>query len=599
MADKVYDSKTKYFEQACFVEIFKGIFDHSPNGIVVVNENAQITHFNETAEILTEMKRDALIGSRVSDVFPQINFDQKKTIEESVEIISLNGKELHTKMFSIHNLKGLKATVLMMQDLSQEIKLTTQLEQSQHVIEELKNILEASFDGFLVTDGEGNVLMVNQSYYRVTGIEKEEMMGKNMRDLLHPLYMKNSVAFLVIEKRQPVSLHHSTRNGRNIIVTGTPLFDDDGSISKVVINVRDISEIYELREELLKAREMEKLYFKKLSNDKSYKKSKESSVIVSSDVMQEVFSLAHKVSSFDATVLISGESGVGKEEIAKYIHKNSLRKEKPFVVINCGAIPEQLLESELFGYETGAFTGATKEGKTGLFEAADGGTLFLDEIGEMPLNLQVKLLRVLESREITRVGAVKPTAVDVRLLAATNKNLEEKVASKEFREDLFYRLNVIQIKIPPLRERIGDIAPLALHFLQQSNSKYGLSKRLTYEVIKELESYQWSGNIRQLKNTIENMIIVSNNEYLQLNDLPWLRKKDYETEAISGINKTEDAEIPPLKKAIEQLEKELLQKAQEKYKSTRKIAKAIEVNQSTVVRKLKKYNIAPINNDEA
>ncbi len=220
--------------------------------------------------------------------------------------------------------------------------------------------------------------------------------------------------------------------------------------------------------------------------------------------------------------MITGESGVGKEVVANFIHlENSLKKNKPFVAVNCGAIPENLLETELFGYCDGAFTGALKGGKNGLFEAANGGTLFLDEIGEMSLNLQVKLLRALETRTITRVGAANAIPVDIRVIAATNKNLSQCVANGTFRDDLYYRLNVVSLEIPPLRARTADIAPLALKFIHKFNRLYGQNKKFTYEVMKEMENYPWPGSIRQLKNVIENMVVVSNNEFLQINDLPW------------------------------------------------------------------------------
>ena len=574
------------------LEIFKGIFEYSPNGIVVADSYLNIILFNNTAEKLTEKKNEAVIGSRVQEVFPKLNLYETDKKTKDSYMITINGKKLLIKHFAINVKNGISAIILIIQDLSEVFKLTMELEKSQHVVEELEDILEGSFDGVLVTDGDGKVLMVNKSYERITDIKKEELLGKNMKELINPVWMKNSVALLVAEEKKPISLHHTTRHGKSIIVTGTPVYGKKGEMNKIVINARDISEIYELREELQKAREMEKLYFKNLS-DTHYKKGDKSSIVVVSEVMQEIFVLANKVSNFDATVLITGESGVGKEEVAKYIHNNSLRKNNPFVAINCGSIPEQLLESELFGYEKGAFTGASKEGKTGLFEAAQRGTLFLDEIGEMSLNLQVKLLRVLEGREINRIGSVKPVKLDVRIIAATNKNLEQKVEVKEFREDLFYRLNVIQIKIPSLRERTEDIAPMALHFLQQFNLQYGLSKKLTYDVIKELEAREWTGNIRQLKNMIENMVIVSNNEYLQVNDLPWNRnKKDKKR---NDKKEMHSVGIIPLQQAVEQVEREILEKAKEKYKSSRRIAKAIQVDQSTVVRKLKKYGITSNN----
>ena len=385
-----------------YYDIFQGIFQHSPNGIIVANKDLIIELFNENAEKLTGKKKKGVVGCRFYDVFPHMSFlnlEGEYTGETVVNTVLINGKSLHTKSFKIKDNDETTAVVFMMQDLSQDIKLNMELEKSQHMIEELEGILEGSFDGILVTDGDGNVLLVNKSYERITSIKKEELYGNNMKDLINPVWMKNSVVFLAIKERKPVSLPHTTRENKNIIVTGTPVFGKDGKVKEVVVNARDISEIYELREELLKAKEMEKLYFSNFT-DSSHIKGQGGSIVIVSEAIKEVFSLAHKVSNFDATVLIEGESGSGKEEIAKYIHNHSLRKDKSLVAINCGAIPEQLLESELFGYEKGAFTGASREGKIGLYEAADRGTLLLDEIGEMPLNLQVKLLRVLETGQI-------------------------------------------------------------------------------------------------------------------------------------------------------------------------------------------------------
>ncbi|HZK01841.1 MAG TPA: sigma 54-interacting transcriptional regulator, partial [Anaerovoracaceae bacterium] len=394
-----------------------------------------------------------------------------------------------------------------------EIKKLNELEKTKQLMKELQEIIEGSFDGILVTDGEGNVLLVNQSYVRNTNIQKEELLGHNVKELINPVWMKNSVALLAIEQRQPVSLHHTTRHGKNIIVTGTPIFGDDKEIKKVVVNTRDISEIYDLKEELVKAKEMEKVYLEQLSSQSEKSKlGAREEIIVVDQKMQGIYSLAKKVSDFDTTVLILGESGVGKDVLARYLHnKSTLRKDKPFIAVNCGSIPENILESELFGYEEGAFTGAVKGGKRGLFEAANGGTLLLDEIGEMSLNLQVKLLRVLETRSITRVGSTETIPVDIRIIVATNKNLKEMVNSEEFREDLYYRINVITIEIPPLRERKDEIIPLALGFLNKFNKQYGQNKKLTFEVMEELKHNEWRGNIRQLKNVIENMVVVSNN----------------------------------------------------------------------------------------
>ena len=272
------------------------------------------------------------------------------------------------------------------------------------------------------------------------------------------------------------------------------------------------------------------------------------------------------------------------------MHQNSTRKDQPFIVVNCGAIPDNLLESELFGYEKGAFTGAVQAGKAGLFEAAAGGTIFLDEIGEIPLDLQVKLLRFLESKEIRRVGSVDTKIVDVRIVAATNRDLAEMVQEGTFREDLYYRLNVVQIDVPPLRKRVDDIMPLASLFLNRYNKKYHQEKKLTYDLIKALEHYPWPGNVRQLKNIMENMVVVSNNEYLQPEDLPWNEsgKKGMTAQLIDSLAENEEI---GLNEAIDALELQILTNAKESCGTTRKIAEKLKVNQSTIVRKLQKYGL--------
>jgi PAS domain S-box-containing protein len=456
----------------------------------------------------------------------------------------------------------------------------TEQEHAEQVMAELQEIIEGSFDGILVTDANANVLLVNQSYVRNTGIRKEELLGHNMRELINPVWMKNSVAVLVAEQKQPVSMHHTTQNGKNIMVTGTPIFDGDGNVKKIVINSRDISEIYELREELSRAREMEKVYFRQMSEDEN---ATADGIVIADAKMQDIFSLARRISNFNTTILISGESGVGKDVLAKYIHSESaLRKDRPFVAVNCGAIPENLLESELFGYTEGAFTGAAKGGRSGLIEAANGGTLFLDEIGEMSMSLQVKFLRALETRAVTRIGAQTQTPVDIRVIAATHRDLKTLVQEGRFREDLYYRLNVVSIEIPPLRERQDDIQVLALKFLRLFNKQYGQDKKLTFEVMKAMESYDWLGNVRQLKNVIENMVVISRNEYLQMNDLPWNKN------APSGESR---APAPGLREQLEAVERQILRAAKEKYGTGRKMAEALQVDQSTVVRRMKKLNV--------
>lgn len=467
--------------------------------------------------------------------------------------------------------------------------MKNELQEAKEYMADMQEIIEGSFDGILVTDGEGTVLLVNQSYVRHTDIQKEELLGRNVRELINPVWMKNSVALLAIEQRQPVSMHHTTRNNKSIMVTGTPIFDNNGAIKRVVVNTRDISEIYALREELLKAKEMERIYFDQMNNRDIQEPPGLSAwsddIVISNPKMREIYSLAKKVCNFNAPILISGESGVGKEMLAKFMHRESaIRKNKPLVAVNCGAIPENLLESELFGYTEGSFTGASKGGKQGLFQAADGGTLLLDEIGEMSQNLQVKLLRVLETRTVTKIGSTEPIPIDISLIAMTNKNLEELVQEGTFREDLYYRLNVINFVLPPLRDRSEEILPLSLRFLNQFNKQYGQTKSLTYEVVQEMIDYPWPGNTRQLKNVIENMVVLSNNEYLQLNDLPWLADQGHH-------DTSSEKEKKSLHDMLDGYEKSILERLKSKGLSSREIACELHVDQSTIVRKLQKHQL--------
>jgi PAS domain S-box-containing protein/TyrR family helix-turn-helix protein len=453
-----------------------------------------------------------------------------------------------------------------------------------------QEILEGSFDGILVTDVEGKILYVNSSYERVAEIKKSDMDGKTMRDLMNPLWMPNSVAYVVAEQKTTVSKRQVVKSGRHIMVTGRPIFDKKGDIKLIVINARDITEIYDLSEELQKARQVEKMYMDRFSDISSLTK-KEIPILAVSKAMKDTLQLAEKVAAFQTTVLIVGESGVGKEEVAKYIHQMSVRKDGPFIAVNCGAIPDNLLESELFGYEKGAFTGALQTGKTGLIEAAEGGIIFLDEIGETSLDFQVKLLRFLETMEIRRIGNVKSKVIDVRVIAATNRDLKQLIEAGEFREDLYYRMNVIEITVPTLRERREDIMPLASLFLQKANQKYNQVKLLTYDVVKELETREWEGNVREIKNVIENMVILSNNEYLQVEDLPWNK----EEMAIKKTQRESNLFLPEgisLSDALDDYERRILLKIKEEVSTTREIANKLGIDQSTVVRKLQKHGIS-------
>lgn len=312
-------------------------------------------------------------------------------------------------------------------------------------------------------------------------------------------------------------------------------------------------------------------------------------IVAESPQMKEVVQLSRRVAKTDCTVLIQGESGVGKDEVARLIHSNSMRNEKPFYKVDCAAIPESLLESELFGYEPGAFTGATKSGKQGMLEAANNGTIFLDEIGDLQLSLQSKLLRVLQDQTIIRVGGTKTINVNVRIMAATNKNLSECIKKGLFREDLYYRLNVVPINIPPLRERIDDILAFLVYFRELFSERYDIVRECSPEVAHTLLSYQWPGNVRELKNLIERIFVTTPYEKVRLEDLPThvLSNEFNSSENAVSVNK-----IAPLKTAVKETEKQLLLKAILRYGSTRKVAKVLRVSQPTIVRKMQEYGLS-------
>jgi len=428
------------------------------------------------------------------------------------------------------------------------------------------------------------LLRVNKSYERITGLTQEENnVGRNVRDLEEEGTVSRAVALMVLKQKKPITIVQRIKTGKEILITGSPVFNLEGDIYRVVCNIRDIIELNILKDLNKQAnKDREALELKELRAKQLY----HGELIYKSKVMHQIFELTLKVAKVDSNVLITGESGVGKEIIAKIIHKASPRAQKSFLQINCGAIPENLLESELFGYEGGAFTGARRKGKMGYFELSDGGALLLDEIGELPFNLQVTLLRALQEREVLRVGGTTPYKFDVRIIAATNRDLEEMVSKSLFRADLFYRLNVVPIYIPPLRERKEDIIPLVIHFLEKFNSKFKTNKRLEPEVLRAFERYDWPGNVREMENVIERLVIIVDDEIIDINHLPFIDNN----QEIQGVN-IEVLSPIPLQEASDILEKKLILKALQLYGSTRKAAKALGVSHPTVIRKAQKLNI--------
>ncbi|MEG6584787.1 sigma-54 interaction domain-containing protein [Dendrosporobacter sp. 1207_IL3150] len=454
------------------------------------------------------------------------------------------------------------------------------------LITELEAIINSSYDGIFITDGGGIVLRVNEAYERITGIKANEVIGKSMASLVSEGVFDQSVTLIVMEKRESVTISQTVqRSNKQILVTGNPIFNERGRLFRVVTNVRDVTELNQLEKRLCKTREERLKYQTEVSHLRSLH-IKESDLIYRSRAMASVLELAAKVAEVNSTVLITGESGTGKELVAKFIHKHGKGDKYPFIKINCGAIPENLLESELFGYDRGAFTGAKKEGKPGLFELANNGTLFLDEIGEMPPFLQVKLLRAIQDRTITRVGGVEPIKIDVRIVAATHRNLAQMVKEGNFREDLYYRLMVVPIHISPLRERAEDIPLLVVHFMDKFNQRFGFYKTILPDVIDRLTEYSWPGNVRELENVIERLVVTTPGDEIDSTAVP----------ASLANKQTLPKPGAKLREAVESTEKYLLASTLKEYGTLQLAANVLGIDRSTCFRKAVKYGLVANNN---
>lgn len=429
-----------------------------------------------------------------------------------------------------------------------------------------KKLLEIVFDnlynGIYVVDGKGVTIGVNKTFEEMSGFSNEELAGRSLYDLVgKDNYFSGSASILVLERKCPVTATYSTSTNRKFLVKGRPIFNSQGEIEYIINTIWDLTVVH---------------YNQQIDADTARNQLlSEDDLVTCSEKMSSVIDLALRVAETDSTILLTGESGVGKSLLAKTIHRSSERKQKVLMKINCAAIPETLIESELFGYEGGAFTGADHRGKAGLLEKAKGGTVFLDEISELPLHLQSKLLGVIQDKEFYRVGGREAQNTDIRLIAATNKDLAKLVDEGQFREDLYYRLNVVPIAIPPLRERKEDIPTLIQHFTEKCNRKYNSYKKFSESLVNQMVNMPWKGNIRELENVVERSIVTTPGNFIS-----------WEKVQIPGLENI----IPKglgLKEMLAEQEKEILLEAQEKYRTTRRIAAVLGISQASTARKLK------------
>lgn len=552
------------------------VIESIPYPSMVVNVEGRLLSFNKlfkeefSVTVQNEIKIDTLFDDWVEE-------------PNSIIIAAKFGQKHY--MFIRETVQGSKSSLYFCLTTDGLFKMKSQIKELEKTNRELSTIIENSYDGIYITDHEGVTLKTNTAIERITGIPKEYYIGKKVDALIKRGILKISVTDKVLKQRRTVSVVQENFSGNEILITGNPVFDEHGEIEKVVTNIRDLSDLNELQAELKKTNEANEKFKREIDRLKQRNNSVEG-VVINNERMKIIYDMVDRIANVDATLLILGETGVGKDVFANYLYKRSSRsREGQFIKVNCGAIPPDLLESELFGYESGAFTGASRKGKPGMFELADNGILFLDEVGELPLTLQVKLLGVLQDKEFQRIGGITPKKVNVRVIAATNRNLKEMVSQGSFREDLYYRLNVIPVIIPPLKERREDILPLIQMFLNKFNESYQLNKEFEPKLNDFFYTYDWPGNIRELSNLIERLVIITENKLIRMKDLPHEYK---------GATKLEPLTLPKLvslREAVEMTEEQVLLLALEKYNNTYEIAEALDTSQPTIVRKLKKYNL--------
>ncbi|MFI8657635.1 sigma-54 interaction domain-containing protein [Priestia megaterium] len=439
-------------------------------------------------------------------------------------------------------------------------------------LQTLLKILDHSSDEIFVLDGEKRILYVNQACERHYGLKPTDVIGKYNVDLFEKGYWKPSIVPEVYKRKKPCYMKQQTYIGAELMTRAIPILNDSGEIELVVITSTE-TQTYKMVKAIEEDTELRTVR----EDDETPE------MITNSGKIKRILTFCRKVAPTDSTILIQGESGTGKGVLAHFIQQISKRKSKPFLTINCAAIPEDLLESELFGYSKGAFTGANKTGKPGLIEVADGGTVFLDEVGEIPLALQAKILQVIQDKQFIPIGSSEMKKVDVRIIAATNQNLIEMINNKLFREDLFYRLNVIDVQLPPLRERKEDIIPLTYNFLYKFNKKYNENKVISEECLNTLIHYSWPGNVRQLENLIERLVVISDS-VIQVADLPDMITENLELEQVTQI-----ALPTSFDKAVDETKRILIRKSYQTYKSSRKVASDLDISQTKASKLIRQY----------
>jgi PAS domain S-box-containing protein len=561
--------------------IIRGLY----NGIVTIDASEIIRVINPAAAAALDVDIDEVIDKNINDVFPQAGMSEVMRSGQA----AINRKIRYgDKTFLVTCTKAegdYEIGIAIINDFTELAVVYEELSQTKELMRELATIIETSSDGILVADEKGEIVKVNTALADIFTEKTEAILGKNIAD--YKEVFGENILDRLYARREDVEKGKETKSlplyakvgATRLMVVVNPIIAKDGSYSGFVADIQDITRVHDLERQVNRLDILYRQEIKKSAAAEKY--------VFTDPASRRLLEKILQVAKVDSTVLITGESGVGKEVVAEILFNSGSRADKAFVKINCGAIPETLLESELFGYEPGAFTGAGKKGKIGILEIANNGTIFLDEIGALPIPLQVKLLRVLQSQEIMRVGGVAPRKIDVRVIAATNIDLEEMVRLGRFRPDLYYRLNVVPIFVMPLRERKEDIPALLHHFLGKYNAKYKQNKSFGASAIKQMLQYGWPGNVRELENMVERSVVTSDGDTIE--ELP--EEMPHGSAALSV--KPEDIRFNKnYKDIVNGYETILLRKALEQYGTTRKMSAALGLNQSTIVKKMSRLGIA-------
>lgn len=535
-----------------------------------------------------DQNKDVLVCNETAKTYEKFFDDIKREVSNGYKYFCMLNSNLEVNV--LNNVEDVSKQTIFLLPLAESVSLNKEIDKLDNLKKELDEVINSSFDGIVISDAKGKIMYQNPAYERITELSTEFCIGKNLQSLVDKGIIDVSASLKAIKGNRAITISQKIKTGKSVLVSAVPIRNKQGEIIKIVNNVRDLTQLNNLETEIQQLEIKNQRIHEELQQLKGISDPKYS-IIAHSTQMKDVIDRALRVAQIDSGVLIQGPSGVGKEKIVDLIHRNSIRKDGPLIKINCGAIPESLLESELFGYESGSFTGATKKGKAGLFEAANNGTIFLDEIGEMPLQLQVKLLRILQEREVVRIGGTTPIQVDVRVIAATNRNLSDMIEEMKFREDLYYRLNIIPIKIPPLEQRVEDIIPLIYHFTNNLNIKYGLNRSFSPEVLETFANYKWPGNVRELQNIVERVVLMSQHSEITMDDLQRELNLNSESSIQVSNSNTLITHHLPLKDQVESFEESIIREAIKIYPSIRKAAIALKIDQSTLVRKLQKYKI--------